>query len=71
MLFDRTAKKWDFSVMVKGFVIEHSKFTSNTYMVLDEKLNWRVYLKSLKSKLSLSYFIMLKLRYYIGRLKYF
>ena len=65
LLFNRTAKKCDFNVMVNGFVIEQSESVKYLGVVLDDKLNWRAHLKSLKSKLSRSCFVMSKLRYYL------
>merc|ERR1712183_1133079 len=51
--------------MVNGFVIEQSENIKYLGVVLDEKLNWRAHLKSLKSNLSRSCFAMSKLRYYL------
>ena len=67
LLFNRTAKKCDFSVMVKWCCIEQSENIKNLGLVVNEKLNWRTHLKSLKSKLSQSCFVMLKLRYFLDR----
>ena len=53
MLFNNTSKKSGFNVNINGFNIEQSiKYLCR---VLDEKLNWRAHLKSLKSKLSRSF----------------
>ena len=62
LLFNRTAKRCDFNVTVNGCVIEQSESIKYLGVVLDEKLNWRAHLKSLKSKLSCSCFIMSKFR---------
>ena len=61
LLFNRTAKKCNFDVMVNGFVIEESENIKYLVVVLDEMLN----LKFLKSKLSRSCFVISKLRYYL------
>ena len=51
--------------MVNDFVIEKSGNIKYLGVVLDKKLIQRSHLKSLKSTLSRSCFVMLKLRYYL------
>ena len=65
LLFNRTAKKSEFSVKVNGFVIEQSENIKYLGLILDDKLNWKAHLKCLKSKLSRSCFMMSKLRYFL------
>ena len=43
LLFNRTAKKSEFSVKVNGFVIEQSKNIKCLGVVLHDKLNWKAY----------------------------
>ena len=64
-LFNKTAKKKEFSVKVNGFEIEQGESIKYIGVVLNDKLNWKAHLKCLKAKLSRSCFIMSKLRYYL------
>ena len=44
--------------MIYGFIIEQSENIKNLGVVLNKKLNLSAHLKSLKSKLSMSCFVM-------------
>ena len=63
LLFNKTSKNCKFSVKINGFLIEQSDSIKYLGVVLDDKLNWKKHLSSLKSKLSRSCFVLSKLRY--------
>ena len=65
MLFNNTPKKYDFKVNINEFNIEQSESIKYLGVVLDDKLNLRAHLRSLKSKLSSKCFVLSKLRYYL------
>ena len=65
LLFNNTSKKCNFKVNINGFNIEQSESIKYLGVVLDEKLSWRAHIRSLKSKLSRSCFVLSKLRYYL------
>ena len=65
LLFNKTSKNCKFSVKINGFLIEQSDSIKYFGVVLDDKLNWKKHLSSLKSKLSRSCFVLSKLRYYL------
>ena len=65
LLFNKTSKNCKFSVKINGFLIEQSDSIKYLGVVLDDKLNWKKHLSSLKSKLSRSCFVLSKLRYYL------
>ena len=55
--FNNMSKKCDFKININGFNIEQSESIKYLGVVLDEKLNWKAHLRSLKSKLSQSCFV--------------
>ena len=55
LLFNKTSKNCTFSVKINGFLIEQSDSIKYLGVVLDDKLNWKKHLSSLKSKLSRSF----------------
>ena len=56
MLFHKTSKNSKISFKMNGFLIEQSDSIKYLGVVLDDKLNWKKHLSSLKSKLSRSFF---------------
>ena len=63
--FNKTLKNCELRIYINGFLIKQSDSTKYLGLVLDDKLNWKKHLTSLKSKVSRSYFVMSKLRYYL------